>query len=107
MPQAAQERRNARRLSLTLPLALHAAGGPKPEVVAETRDVSARGLYFLLDARLEEGASFEFTMTLPPEVTLTERVRVRCRARVVRVKEEQDRVGIAAVIEHYDFVGEE
>lgn len=107
MPQTAQERRNLRRISLNLPLALHAASGRKPEVTAETRDVSARGVYFLLDSSLEEGASFEFTLTLPSEITMTESVRVRCRARVLRVQSENGKVGVAAVIEHYDFVGED
>ena len=107
MPQTAPERRNVRRIALNLPLALHAASGRKPEVMAESRDVSARGIYFLLDSSLEEGASFEFTLTLPPEVTMTESVRVRCRARVLRVQNEDGKVGVAAAIEHYDFVGED
>jgi len=107
MPQAAQERRNARRFSLSLPMALHAASGRKPEIATETRDVSARGVYFLLDYRLEEGTCFEFTLTLPPELTLTESIQVRCRARVLRVQAEDHRVGVAAIIEQYDFVGKD
>ncbi|HYX70710.1 MAG TPA: PilZ domain-containing protein [Terriglobales bacterium] len=107
MPQTSQERRNTRRLALSLPLALHAASGRKPEVATETRDLSARGVYFLLDSSLQEGTSFEFTLTVPSEITLTESIQVRCRARVVRVQSEDDKVGVAAVIEQYDFVGED
>ncbi len=83
------------------------AGGSRPEVATATRDVSARGVYFLLDAGLEEGSSFEFTLTLPAEITLTESVQVRCRARVVRVQVDANKVGVAALIEQYDFVGED
>ncbi|HTO95561.1 MAG TPA: PilZ domain-containing protein [Myxococcales bacterium] len=104
MSPSSQERRNARRFSLSLPLALEAAG--QPARATETRDVSARGVYFLLDSGLQEGVSFEFTLTLPPEMTMTESVQVRCRARVVRVRSEDDKVGVAAVIEQYDFLEE-
>lgn len=107
MSPTTKERRSTRRLALSLPLALRAAGGSKPEVATATRDVSARGVYFLLDSGLQEGASFDFTLTLPPEVTLTESVRVRCRARVVRVESGANQVGVAAVIEHYDFLDQE
>jgi PilZ domain-containing protein len=107
MPQTSQERRNTRRFSLNLPMAVHAPSGRKPEVATQTRDLSARGVYFLLDSRLEEGTTFEFTLTLPPEVTLTESIQVRCRARVVRVQTQDDKVGVAAAIEQYDFVGED
>lgn len=107
MSPGSQERRNTRRFTLTLPLALQASAVGRPALATETRDVSARGVYFLLDSALAEGASFEFTLTLPPEMTLTESVQVRCRARVVRVQSEENKVGVAAVIEQYDFLGED
>ena len=107
MSPTTKERRGTRRLALSLPMSLRVAGDGEPEVATATRDVSARGVYFLLDSRLQEGASFDFTLTLPPEVTLTESVRVRCRARVVRVESGENKVGVAAVIEHYDFLDEE
>lgn len=86
-------------------MTVQTAGGRKPEVATQTRDVSARGVYFLLDSRLAQGDSFEFTLTLPPEVTMTESIEVRCRARVLRVQNEDGKVGVAAVIERYDFIG--
>jgi hypothetical protein len=47
------------------------------------------------------------TLTFPPHVTLTEPLRVRFTARVVRaeVPLPASRVGIAAVIEEYEFLG--
>lgn len=107
MPTSSQERRNTRRFTLSLPLALQATGAGEQAVATQTRDVSARGVYFLLDSALKQGAEFEFTLTLPPEMTLTERVQVRCRARVVRVQSEENKVGVAAAIEQYDFLGED
>ncbi len=48
----------------------------------------------------------EVTMTFPPHVTLTEQVRVRFIARVVRVETSASfsGTGIAAMIEEYEFL---
>jgi hypothetical protein len=47
-------------------------------------------------------------LTLPPEITLTESIRVHCKGKVVRVDPQAGggRVGIAAVIERYEFLAE-
>ena len=75
------------------------------EAAAETKDVSARGVFFYLDSEVAEGSPIEFTLTLPPEITLTESIRVRCTGKVVRVDQNANsQVGIAAAIDQYDFV---
>ena len=61
------------------------AGNGLHDLLTETQNVSARGVFFYLDRPLAEGARIEVTMTFPPHVTLTEPVRVRFTARVVRV----------------------
>ena len=77
MSQANEERRGTRRFALRLPVALHL---PHGETAAHTKDVSARGIYFYCDrGKLDEGNSLDFTLTLPPEITLTSSVQVRCR----------------------------
>lgn len=107
MSQPQQEKRATRRFTLRLPVAIRFTNGGVHEFSAETRDVSARGVFFRLDKRLSEGSNIEFTLTLPPEITLTESIRVRCKGRVVRVEGSgEERIGIAAVIDHYDFVAE-
>lgn len=101
------EQRSSRRFSLKLPVSIRYADGQAKEVPAETRDVSAQGVFFYAGSQLAEGARVEFTLTLPPEITLTESIRVRCQGRVVRIDEEvKPRIGIAAIIEQYDFVPE-
>ena len=46
-------------------------------------------------------------MTLPPEITLTESIRVQCKGRVVRVDGNSGgRMAVAAVIEEYEFLPE-
>src|SRR5437879_13210468 len=100
------ERRTMRRFSMTLPASVRVSGIPS-EFSTEIENVSARGLFFYLDRWMTEGARIEVTMTFPPQVTLADSVRVKFLARVVRVepKEPATRVGVAAVIEEYDFLG--
>jgi len=102
------EKRATRRFALRLPVSL---GYPENEAeasAAQTRDVSARGICFYVDSNIAVGANIEFTFTLPPEITLTESIRVRCRGRVVRVDNgNPDRkVAVAAVIDEYEFLSE-
>jgi hypothetical protein len=46
------------------------------------------------------------TLTFPPHITLTDSVKVRFTAKVVRVEDPlpTSRVGVAAVIEDYEFL---
>jgi hypothetical protein len=48
----------------------------------------------------------EITLTLPSHITLAEAVRVRFTARVIRVESSNgtSRVGVAALIEEYEFL---
>ncbi len=107
MPQPQQEQRATRRFSLRLPLAVKFAEGAQ-ETVAHTRDVSARGVCFYMDSSIAEGSEIEFTLTLPPEITLTESIRVHCKGRVVRVDPGAPggKIGIAAIIDRYEFLSE-
>jgi hypothetical protein len=54
---------------------------------------------------MSEGAPVEVTMHFPPQVTMTDPLRVRFTARVVRVEPHSThRVGVAAMIEEYEFL---
>ena len=75
-----------RRFDMRLPASVRVAGNGLRDLLTETQNVSARGVFFYLDRPLAEGARIEVTMTFPPHVTLTEPVRVRFTARVVRVE---------------------
>lgn len=99
------ERRAARRFSMMLPLKVRfSAGDSVTEKPGETRDVSFRGLYFLIEANLESGSSIEFVLTLPQQITLAGDVNIRCYARVLRVDPQNGRRGVAAQIERYEFL---
>lgn len=100
--KATAEKRATRRFPLALPVAVRVQ--TKEEIVSETRNVSARGVFFYLESAPEEGSAVEFTLTLPPEITLTEALRIHCSGRVVRVdRGAGERVGIAAAIDKYDL----
>jgi hypothetical protein len=102
----ASERRTSRRFNMSLPLSVRipAEEGAGQEKNAETRDVSFRGLYFLIDGRVEPGTAIEFVLTLPKEITMAGDVHIRCYGQVVRVDDHNGRRGVAARIERYEFL---
>lgn len=105
MLQPPQERRTMRRFDMRLPAAVRVGDTETDELFTETQNVSARGVFFYLDRPLDPGARIDVTLTFPPHVTLTDSVRVRFSARVLRVEPlPASRVGVAAVIEEYEFL---
>ena len=98
------ERRASRRFTMALPLRVRSGGVNGAEQKGQTRDVSFRGLYFLIEARFEAGSEIEFILTLPKEITLAGDVHIRCFGQVVRVEEKNGSRGVAARIERYEFL---
>jgi c-di-GMP-binding flagellar brake protein YcgR len=103
------ERRTARRYDLTLPVIIRAPAERVADTQkGKTRDISTRGLYFVLDEDLEPGSELDITLTLPAEVTQGSEVFVRALGKVVRVEKRYEdgstRMGVAAVIERYDII---
>jgi hypothetical protein len=99
------DRRGSRRYTMELPLSVKSSGpGGTIERQGKTRDVSFRGLYFWTDADFPAGAQIEFTLTLPKEVTLAADVNIKCTGRIIRVEPNDSNRGIAAQIEHYEFL---
>lgn len=107
MAQPRPEKRSTRRFALELPISIKFLNDGKYELTGKTRDVSSRGVYIRMSSDISEGASLEFVMTLPPEVTLAGAIRVRCHGRVLRVEKNGHEQGVAVAIQKYDFVGEE
>lgn len=107
MTQATSERRAMRRFDMRLPAAVRITGQSGADLETQTDNVSARGIYFHLPQPLAVGDKLSVTLTFPPHVTLTDKVRVRFEASVVRVEAERMpgvAVGIAAAIEGYEFL---
>lgn len=105
MDQPATDRRNARRFSLALPLLVRFEhNGNIEEKVAHTRDVSFRGVYFMMDAPPEQGSAVEIVLTLPQQITLAGEVRIRCFAKILRIEDGNGSAGVAASIDRYEFL---
>jgi hypothetical protein len=99
-----QERRTMRRFDMRLPAIVRLAS--TVEFHTETQNVSARGVFFYLDRAMPAGTKLEVILTFPPYITLTDPVRVRFMARVIRVERPLPsfRIGTAAMIEDYEFL---
>jgi hypothetical protein len=103
------ERRTVRRYDLSLPVMIRI---PAERITnaqqGKTRDISTRGLYFVIDQDLEAGSELDITLTLPAEITHGTEVLVRALGKVVRVENRMEdsstRLGVAAVIERYDII---
>ncbi len=108
MSEAQQEKRAARRFALRIPVIVKRGTDTNHSESAQIRDVSARGICFYLDSPIEQGSPIGFTLTLPPEITLTESIRVQCQGRVVRIEngDLEGKMTVAAVIEEYEFLPE-
>src|SRR2546423_4369291 len=106
MVEAEREKRSTRRFALRLPVSVTYADNGSQEKAAQTRDVSARGICFYVDSAIAAGSAIEFTLVLPPEITLTESIRVRCKGKVVRVDNSSadDKVAVAPAIVENAFL---
>ena len=73
---------------------------------AQTRDVSANGIFLYTKSRMEKGAEVELVLVLPPELTSGEKCWVCCQATIVRVEEDGSEFGVAAQIRRMDILPE-
>src|SRR5258706_15702506 len=102
------ERRTTRRYDLSLPVVIRVpAERALDSQQGKTRDVSTRGLYFVVDQNMESGLQLDITLTLPAELTHGSEVLIRALGKVMRVERRMEdgiaRMVVAAVIERYDI----
>jgi len=103
------ERRTSRRYDLTLPVLVRV---PTEKISdsqkGKTRDISTRGLYFVIDQDPQAGSRLDLVLTLPTEVTSGAEVMVHVLGKVLRVEprieDGNTLMGVAVVIERYDIV---
>ena len=106
---AMSERRGARRYDLSLPIMVRVpAQGFAETQSGKTRDISTRGLYFVIDRDVNAGSALDIMLTLPSEMTNGDEVLVKASGKVVRVEQRIEdgsaRQGVAAIIERYDIM---
>ena len=103
------ERRTTRRYDLSLPIIVRVPLERAMDTQkGKTRDISPRGLYFVITQDLEAGSEIDITLTLPAEITNGTEVFIHALGKVVRVERRREddsaRTGVAAVIERYDII---
>lgn len=76
------------------------------DLSAETRDISANGVFLYTNSKMEKGTELELVLILPPELTLGEKCWVCCQATIVRVEETGSNFGVAAQIRRMDILPE-
>ena len=98
------ERRSGTRIAARVPTRVRTPQGA--DQTAQTRDVSANGVFLYTKSRMEKGAEVELVLILPPELTSGEKCWVCCQATIVRVEEEGSEFGVAAQIRRIDILPE-
>lgn len=105
---ADEDRRTAPRLEMKLPVKLRPVEGTTPYMIsADSVNVSERGLFFSMTGPMKPGTRIELSFTMPPDITGSVAMRVRCLGRVVRVEGDgtpQGRTGVAAHIERFETI---
>jgi hypothetical protein len=97
------ERRSGTRIAARVPTRVRTSEGV--DHPAQTRDVSANGVFLYTTSKMEKGSDVELVLILPPELTSGEKCWVCCQATVVRV-EEGPQYGVAAQIRRMDLLPE-
>ena len=98
------ERRAGTRIPSRAPARVRTPQGA--DQTAETRDISANGVFLYTTSRMEKGSDVELVLILPPELTSGEKCWVCCQATIVRVEEEGTEFGVAARIRRMDLLPE-
>jgi hypothetical protein len=98
------ERRSGTRIATRVSTRVRTPQGA--DLSAETRDVSANGVFLYTNSKMEKGTDVELVLILPPELTLGEKCWVCCQATIVRVEEIGSNFGVAAQIRRMDILPE-
>lgn len=98
------ERRAGTRIVTRVPTRVRTSAGA--DCNAQTRDVSANGIFLYTQSRMEAGTDVELVLILPPELTSGEKCWVCCQATIVRVEGQGPDFGVAAQIRRMDILPE-
>jgi hypothetical protein len=102
--RADTDRRSGTRIATRVPTRVRTTEGADHS--AQTRDVSANGIYLYTKSRMEQGTDVELVLILPPELTSGQKCWVCCQATIVRVEENGSDFGVAAQIRRMDILPE-
>jgi len=98
------ERRAGTRIATRVSTRVRTSQGT--DQTAQTRDISANGVFLYTNSKMEKGTDVELVLILPPELTSGEKCWVCCQATIVRVEEQGSEFGVAAQIRRMDILPE-
>jgi len=96
------DQRTASRYAMGVPVELLFDDGGRAR--AFTRDISASGIFVLVDRNLQLGNCLRFLITFPREITTSSRLFALCDGVVVRREPAEDSEGLAIKIQKYQFL---
>ena len=108
MNKPKQDKRGGKRISMKAPVNVKLLQEVEREVSAETRDISIRGVFLYLQARVAEGSTLEVVLPIPEGLMPTQGTWMRCKCRVVRVEQVagKNEFGVAAMIEECEMMAD-
>jgi hypothetical protein len=96
------DRRNDTRVSVRVPLRFKLIGLQNAEEqVAESENLSQRGVFMWTEYPLNVGAQVELKLRMPREISGDLAAEVHCTARVVRIVKGEGQSGVGLRIERY------
>lgn len=103
---SSSERRIDTRLNVRVPLRFRPLNvADATEQVAESQNISQRGIYFETMVPLKVGTPLEVSLRMPQELSGKSSADVRCMARVVRIQpnvQAGGKLGVGLHIERYE-----
>lgn len=109
MQKPKPEKRAAKRVAIKAPVNVKLLRQVEEEVMqAHTRDISMRGVFLYLQARVSEGTTLEVVLPIPQGMLPTPETWMRCKCRVVRVEQVNGKheFGVAAMIEECELLAD-
>lgn len=108
MQKPKPEKRSARRVPVKAPVNVKLLKEVEETVPAHTRDISTRGVFLYVQARVLEGSILEVVLPIPEGIMPTSDTWMRCKCRVVRVEQVTggSDYGVAAMIEECELMGD-
>ena len=103
------DRRNETRVNVRIPLKFKLIGNQSAgEQVAESENLSQRGVFMWTAYPLEIGTQVELKLRMPTEISGNPASEVQCTARVVRIEESDsgELLGVGLRIERYHATAE-
>ncbi len=99
MHDLASDRRNFQRVLIEAPVDVDWADGSQRRARGRSRNVTAEGIFFLMDTEIEETSRVELRLHLPSRGALDGDVVFWCVGRVVRTERLDGKIGVAVALD--------